>query len=292
VLANGGTLWIDEGKPAPGLFDKSLANLREVSPTLYFNVPRGFDMLAAALEKDAALADRFFSRLRLMFYAAAALPQNLWERFEQLTRARGKDVANPADVLQVGQEIEAQVVKIEIDAKGNRRIGLSLRALAPDPWATVRERFPVGAHVRGVVRRLEPFGAFVELVPGIDGLVHVSRVVLDRRISHPRQVLTIGDEVDVTVVEVDPVKRRIGLSMVERAKQAKDATEAEERRDTETFLAKPDAQTGLGTLGDLLSRSKPNRRTRLSRSSNAEWARLVSTNVPTRKTRLSSPLIA
>jgi len=166
-------------------------------------------------------------------------------------------VANPADVLQIGQELEAQVVKIDTDAKGNRRIGLSLRALAPDPWATVRDRFPVGGQVRGVVRRLEQFGAFVEIAPGIDGLVHVSRVVLDRRISHPRQVLSIGDEVDVTVVEVDPVKRRIGLSMVERAKEAKDAAEAEERRDTESFLAKPEEQAGFGTLGELLSRSKP-----------------------------------
>jgi small subunit ribosomal protein S1 len=121
---------------------------------------------------------------------------------------------------------------------------------------TVRERFPVGSHVRGTVRRLEQFGAFVELAPGIDGLVHVSRLVLDRRISHPRQVVAIGDEIDVTIVEVDPAKRRIGLSMVERAKQAKDATEAEERRDTEAHLARTDDKAGLGTLGDLLSRTK------------------------------------
>jgi len=93
VLANGGTLYIDEGKPAPGLFDKSVANLREVAPTLYFNVPRGFDVLAWALEQDPALADHFFSRLKMLFYAAAALPQNLWERFEHLIQARGKNVA-------------------------------------------------------------------------------------------------------------------------------------------------------------------------------------------------------
>ena len=70
-------------------------------------------------------------------------------------------------------------------------------------------------------------------------------------------MLTIGDEVDVTVVEIDPAKRRIGLSMVERAKQAKDASEAEERRDTESFLAKPEEQAGFGTLSELLSRPKP-----------------------------------
>ena len=165
-------------------------------------------------------------------------------------------VSNPADVLQVGQQVEVQVVKLDTDAKGNRRVGLSLRALAPDPWSTVRERFPVGATVRGTVRRLEQFGAFVELAPGIDGLAHVSRLALDRRIAHPRQVVSIGDTVDVTVVEVDPAKRRIGLSMVEQARQAQDAAEAEERRDTEAFLAKPEPTTGLGTLGDLLKRTR------------------------------------
>jgi feruloyl-CoA synthase len=79
VLRHGGTLYIDAGKPAPGLFDASIANLREIAPTLYFNVPRGFDMLVSALRADAALRRNFFSRLQLMFYAGSALPQNLWE---------------------------------------------------------------------------------------------------------------------------------------------------------------------------------------------------------------------
>ncbi len=84
VLANGGTLYVDGGKPAPGRFDESLANLRDVSPTLYFNVPRGFERLAAALEEDAPLAAHFFAELDLLFYAAAALPQSTWERLERL----------------------------------------------------------------------------------------------------------------------------------------------------------------------------------------------------------------
>jgi len=172
----------------------------------------------------------------------------------QLSHGR---VTDPAQVLQVGQRVEAQVVKIEADPKGGRRVGLSLRALAPDPWLTAREHFPVGTTVRGRVRRLEQFGAFVEVAPGLDGLVHVSRMVLDRRISHPRQVVSIDDEVDVTVVELDPAARRIGLSMVEHARAAKDAAEAEERRETEEHLAKPDDRTSLGTLGDLLRARRP-----------------------------------
>jgi small subunit ribosomal protein S1 len=167
-------------------------------------------------------------------------------------------VANPADVLAVGQRVEAKVVKVEPDpsGRGGGRVGLSLRALAPDPWVTVRERFPVGTPVRGTVRRLESFGAFVELAPGLDGLVHVSRMALDRRVAYPRQVVSIGDAVDVTVVEVDAAKRRIGLSMVERDRQAKDAAEAEERRDTESVLAKSGERTSFGTFGDLLRRPR------------------------------------
>jgi feruloyl-CoA synthase len=85
VLRNGGTLYIDGGKPAPGLFSTSLANLRSVMPTVYFNVPRGFDMLIAALREDGDLRRRFFGEVRFVFYAGAALPQNLWEALEDLS---------------------------------------------------------------------------------------------------------------------------------------------------------------------------------------------------------------
>jgi feruloyl-CoA synthase len=85
VLRNGGTLYIDGGKPAPGLFATSLANLRSVMPTVYFNVPRGFDMLIAALRDDEELRRRFFSEVKFAFYAGAALPQNLWDALEDLS---------------------------------------------------------------------------------------------------------------------------------------------------------------------------------------------------------------
>src|SRR4051812_27571388 len=87
VLRNGGTLYIDGGKPAPGLFATSLANLRSVMPTVYFNVPRGFDMLVAALRGDDELRRRFFSEVKFAFYAGAALPQNLWDALEELSIA-------------------------------------------------------------------------------------------------------------------------------------------------------------------------------------------------------------
>ena len=87
MLRNGGTLHIDAGKPAPGLIETTVANLKEISPTIYFNVPRGFDLLLPFLEKDAELRANFFRRLDLMLYAGAALPQNLWERMQRLALA-------------------------------------------------------------------------------------------------------------------------------------------------------------------------------------------------------------
>jgi feruloyl-CoA synthase len=86
VLKHGGTLYLDGGKPVPGLFDISIANLREIAPTLYMNVPRAFDMLLAALKSDAGLRKQFFSRLKLIFYAAAALPQHLWDGLIEMSR--------------------------------------------------------------------------------------------------------------------------------------------------------------------------------------------------------------
>jgi feruloyl-CoA synthase len=86
VLAYGGSLYIDEGRPAPGLIDKSVRNLRDVRPTLYFNVPKGFDMLLPFLEADEALSREFFARLRAVFYAGAALPQATWSRLEAVAR--------------------------------------------------------------------------------------------------------------------------------------------------------------------------------------------------------------
>lgn len=87
MLRNGGALYIDQGKPVPGLVEESVKNLREISPTIYFNVPGGYQALLPYLEEDAALRDAFFRRLKMIFYAAASLPQSLWERLEKLSMA-------------------------------------------------------------------------------------------------------------------------------------------------------------------------------------------------------------
>jgi feruloyl-CoA synthase len=86
VLRNGGTMYVDGGKPAPGLVETTVRNLKEVAPTMYFNVPRGYDLLLPFLEKDAELRRNFFRDLDVLFYAAAALPQNLWDRLIRLSK--------------------------------------------------------------------------------------------------------------------------------------------------------------------------------------------------------------
>jgi feruloyl-CoA synthase len=93
ILRNGGTLYIDAGRPVPALFPQTLANLREIAPTLYFNVPRGYELLIHALQVDATLRARFFSRLQLIYYAAASLPPNLWDALTELAvRTTGEPI--------------------------------------------------------------------------------------------------------------------------------------------------------------------------------------------------------
>jgi small subunit ribosomal protein S1 len=119
-------------------------------------------------------------------------------------------VDDPKEMLKVGEEIHVQVLSI----KPGDRISLSLKRLEADPWDDAMLSFPEGSRVRGKVVRLQPFGAFVELVPGVDGLIHVSNFNSPERVGHPREVLEQGQEVDVEVLSVDPQNRRIGLARV------------------------------------------------------------------------------
>jgi feruloyl-CoA synthase len=135
VLRNGGTLYIDEGKPVPALFGRSVANLRDVSPTVYLNVPRGYAALLDVLEKDEALQEKFFARLDLLFYAAAALPQSLWDRLETLGRkVRGRKVPFISSWGLTETAPAVTMVHFPIDRPGNIGVpgpGIQVR-LVPD----------------------------------------------------------------------------------------------------------------------------------------------------------------
>ncbi|MBA3500265.1 MAG: S1 RNA-binding domain-containing protein, partial [Deltaproteobacteria bacterium] len=155
-------------------------------------------------------------------------------------------VERPEDVLSVGQEIDVVVLKIEPGEKGER-ISLSLKALVDDPWKDASRGFTEGQRVKGTVTRLQPFGAFVEIGPGIEGLVHISELGANRRINHPKEVVAVGQEVEAVILQIDPEKRRIGLSM----SASNDSGTAED-----VASAKPQTPHKLGTFGDLLSKLK------------------------------------
>jgi len=154
-------------------------------------------------------------------------------------------VERPEDMLSLGQEVDVAVLKIEPGEKGER-ISLSLKALASDPWGETAAHLVEGARVRGKVTRLQPFGAFVEIAPGVEGLVHISELGAGRRINHPKEVVSVGQEVEAVVLSVDHDRRRIGLSMAASA----GGTDADV-----AAVTKAHAPTRLGTFADLLKKS-------------------------------------
>jgi small subunit ribosomal protein S1 len=112
-----------------------------------------------------------------------------------------KRITKPSELLKVGQELDAVVLGIQ---KDEQKISLGLRQLEPNPWDMVRHNYPIGARVRGKVRNMTTYGAFIELEEGIDGMVHVSDMSWTRKVNHPSEVLKKGDEVDAIVLDVDP----------------------------------------------------------------------------------------
>jgi small subunit ribosomal protein S1 len=118
-------------------------------------------------------------------------------------------VAHPSQVLTVGQEVEVYVVGID---RENRKIALSLKRLQAEPWAEVASKYQVGQNVVGKITKLATFGAFAEIEPGVEGLIHISELS-DERITHPKQVVTEGEQLRLRVIRVDPARHRLGLSL-------------------------------------------------------------------------------
>lgn len=122
-------------------------------------------------------------------------------------------VDKPEDVVSPGDVVRAKVLSLDTADRRKMRIGLSIKQAGPDPWEDVAQRFHQGDTVTGIVRRLAPFGAFVELAPGIEGLVHVSEMDWTKRILNPAEVVNPGDSVQVRIKELDLPSRRISLSL-------------------------------------------------------------------------------
>ena len=121
-----------------------------------------------------------------------------------------KRITRPSDVLTVGQEIEAVVLGVN---KEEQKISLGVRQLEPNPWDEIEHRYQIGRQVKGVVRNMTAYGAFIELEEGIDGMIHVSDMSWTRKINHPSEVLKKGDEVEAVVIDIDKQNQRISLGM-------------------------------------------------------------------------------
>jgi small subunit ribosomal protein S1 len=120
-----------------------------------------------------------------------------------------RNIGHPSELLKKGQPIETQILNVD---KDNKRISLGIKQIQPDPWESVAQRYPMGSRVTGKIVRLTDFGAFVELEPGVDGLLHVSQMS-QRPIATPSDLVNVGDELTLMVIRVDPNERRIGLSL-------------------------------------------------------------------------------
>ncbi len=161
-------------------------------------------------------------------------------------------VKNPGDVLAIGQSVKVKILSID---KENGRVSLSIKDTLAGPWSAIAEKAPIGAVLTGVVKRLTSFGAFVEVFPGVEGLVHISQIS-HQHIATPHEVLQEGQEIQVKVLDAKEDEQRLSLSIKAlEEKAANEAPAAEEKREkkekkTEEYVA--DDSDGNFTLADLL----------------------------------------
>ena len=119
-------------------------------------------------------------------------------------------VGHPSELFKVNDEVDVIVLKYD---PSTERVSLGHKQLVQDPWATVQDRYPVGARMSGKVVSLTDYGAFIELEPGVEGLIHVSEMSWSKRVKHPSKILNVGDNVEAMVLGVDPSARRISLGL-------------------------------------------------------------------------------
>ncbi|NLA75849.1 MAG: S1 RNA-binding domain-containing protein, partial [Deltaproteobacteria bacterium] len=158
----------------------------------------------------------------------------------ELSWGRVDDVES---ILSVGQKVDVVISSLDWD---NNRYSFSLKEKLPDPWDTMINKYPEGSLQKGRVARLEKFGAFITLEPGIDGLLHISELGKEKRINHSREVLVAGQEINVRINGVDREKRRISLALASNEKD-------QEKEAYEGFSSSSSrGGASFGTLGDLL----------------------------------------
>jgi small subunit ribosomal protein S1 len=169
-----------------------------------------------------------------------------WERVEDIQER-----------LSIGQTLDVVIMKLDWE---NNRISLSLKKMLSDPWEEVSSKYPVGTFHRGTVVRLTVFGAFVNLGPGIDGLLHISKLGKGRRIAHARDAVKEGETVEVKIDSIDKVQKRISLSLPLEDSQDNVSGKIEKEKEDDYREYVDKAPASLGSFGDLLTRKMEQRK--------------------------------
>lgn len=164
-------------------------------------------------------------------------------------------VSKPSDILKVGEDVKVKVLAIEPE---RNRISLSIKQLQPGPWDDIEEKAAVGSVLDGTVKRLVDFGAFVEVLPGVEGLVHISQIS-HKHIDKPSDVLKSGEKIQVKVLSVDPEEHRLALSMkaLEEAPKEENKKAPKNNVDDNSTSNAPEEESGF-TLGDILGKDIDN----------------------------------
>jgi small subunit ribosomal protein S1 len=173
--------------------------LKQLQPHPWENVEERFPIGSHVKGKVVSLAD---------YGAFVELEKGIEGLIHVSEMSWSQHIKNPAQVLKEGDQVEAVVLSIEPD---DRKISLGLKQLTPDPWEDIEKKYPVNSKHSGIVRNLTPFGAFVELEEGVDGLVHISDLSWTKKVRHPSEVVKKNQEIDVVVLDINKEERRIAL---------------------------------------------------------------------------------
>jgi ribosomal protein S1 len=157
-----------------------------------------------------------------------------------------KRVVDPREILKEGATVEVMVLSID---PTEQKVSLGLKQIEPDPWIHIPEKYKIGSVVRGTIVNLTSFGAFAKLEDGIEGLIHISELA-EHRIEKAEEIVSIGDELDLKVISLDPTERRIGLSLkAARAEQERaTVSQYQQQHHQPTHSEAPPEPTRMGTL--------------------------------------------
>src|SRR5438093_1303867 len=240
---------IDEGAEVGDVLDDALPHLAGVDGLLhitdmsYGRVSHPSEMVQIGQELEVKVLDIDWERERISLGLKQLQPypwQNVAAKYPVGTRVQGKvvsitnygafvelepgieglvhisemswtrNVRHPSKLVSIGESIEAVVLKVD---ETEEKVSLGMKQTEQDPWMALPQKYPVGTRLRGKVRNLTSFGAFVEIEPGIDGLIHISDMSWTKRVQHPSEVVKKGDEVDVLILNVDAENKRISLGL-------------------------------------------------------------------------------